>query len=742
MGILEILSLTNLASFGISLSANLVSHLILKAAEGKEPEFNEIVQTSIRLSKKEFQAEFTGVEIHESQFIDLLNDTVRSLLSHESGGKGSDLSQVIRDGLYQREMLYHSNETTMMSYCDTFSKIFCFILFNAILGSKYSTLLETEHLLSSRKHEVESDHNQKVLIDGQQEMLDSISRIREEIILEIRLENKVLSNENSVIEIPEYSERKVSDTQFSEKKVAVTTPAHEVVKAEPTAKESEEIASRIKKIETLKKEKNYINGIQEAKKLILDVPKSNFPLYSKVSNLLLALHLQGTQREYEEGLKIYSELDQSMVTAYSKVIICGFLNNLKRWDEGLKEINSIGSADIISFSNGQKDVYFQIKSLLQFHMGLERDAQTTLENMNDKQDDEYKYLQLLVYSKDKDTNYLDVASEFIENRDDLRLVSGAINFVLDRFNLLKSELENPFLATDKLQIHFDLIIKRTSELILSTKEHDDYFQSALTGLICVFQLVGRHEDAQKYIDLGMEDGITNFIFLHNSALCTFLTMNYEDTYKLLSKASINDLIKTNSFDMYVSSIQKTGRVHKYNELIDQLDSLGLAESKIERFKSTIYQLSLEKNELLVRSKANFEKFSDKDWACYDYADALIDLKMFVEAEDLLLAAEKVTNVKFVAFAKLAKYYALNRGLFAKAIPYYEQIISKYAPEPDIVEYLHCLNNLKSFPRMIQIVDELDSEESKPKVQLYKAYAFWQLGQIPLSQVTVQYKRKR
>lgn len=697
--------LADIKSIGLSLASDLIFKIMGQALAGKEPSFLELVERSMSDAKVTFLEQTPDIEIDDKHFKGLLNDLGEQIISPSMKDHSLDLIKLICDELLIRELLYHSNEVTMRSYCESYAGIFCFILHEKILGSKYRSLLEANHLLSSRAAAIETKSSLEKIINDNVDRKDSIDQIGKKIDILLERDGgisgnyrgKILTDSDVMIEI-----------------------------------DDKKIAESINRLEHLKKSKQYIEGIKEAKRLILEIPKSNFPVYTKVLNILLSLHLQGGPEDYEKGVEIYSNLDQSFKGAYSKVICSGLLNNLKQWGEGLRLINSIGESDILSFSKGQKDVFYQIKSLIQFHLGPISDAMETLEKMEDKQEDEYKYLLLLFNSKEKDKDHLDVAKNFLERSEDFRLVSGAINHILDRFNILQSETGNPFVATEKLQTYLELILKKVPKLLEKTNEYDDFFNSVLIGLICVMQLLGRHEDARKYISLGKRIGLKDFIFLNNSSYCMFSMKDYDETYELLERADLSDLITTNAYDMFLYSIKQIGKIEKFDELLESLNSLGLSDSKTARLKSTIYQLKLSKDDYLAIAKSNYEKFDGADWSCYDYAEALLELKKVDEAEAPYLQALEVSKVKLIVHAKLAKYYASDRKDYGRAVSYYQKIISKFSPISESVEYLHCLNLLNQYPKMIQVVDEIDPSEEKPRVQLYKGYALWQLGQIDLA----------
>lgn len=692
------------ATIGLSLLSSAIYDVFKRALRGNEPEFEGIVTDSIKEAKAQFTEKFEEVEVDDRSFRTLLQAISTSTINPESL-TNLGLIGIVRDKLNDKKLLYHPNPDTGLAYCEDFAKSFCHQLHAKILNSnKYRSLL-----LSAQNSSTDRLLNE--IKDRQLEDLQSTSELKETIsILTETVEGLRESRQSSITNI-------IDDLGV----------------ADLTEEMDAEIAEELRNLEEIRKSGTFEEGITKSKELLNIIPQSRTSIYLKALHIFLGLHLKGVKKDWEQGITEVKGLSDDYKTPYSKVILAALLNNLRRWEEGLTAIKSIGEAELLAFSKEQRDMSRQVEALLLFQSDKAKDAEKALRLVDNKNNDDYKYISLIIYSKSLEQKHLHVAEEFLSRQEsDIRLISGAIGYILDQYAVTQHQLKNQFQATELLEHYLELAFRCALEKADLISKKDNYAHIIFAAVANLAQILGKINEATPAIRKGISLRIDNFDFLFSAGICLLLEMDYRGAADLFKATSFRELASGGKVGFYAHSLDMAGLTTELQELPKKIDDLKLSEIDSCKLKNEVNELVLSPDKYLETTKLGYETFPQADWAFFDYAEALIKVENFALAETVLLEGLKIAKDPLLRKVKIAKFYNFNLKNYPEAIKYYKEILSKRAPLIEKIEYLQCLMNLQDYPTTLKEVDTLDPNAIEPKLQIFKGYSLSQIGQVDLA----------
>lgn len=690
-----------MTTLGSSLATSAIYDLLKLALSGKEPDFDELVTEAIRHASADLRTKYE-VEVDETSVKDCLLGISKKSASSADETPNGFLSQLTAE-IKKRKVLYHHNPETREAYCNQFSKAFGFKLHALILGSSnYKSALLAKHILQMDKavHKIAEDTQD--LKTEQSEIKSGISEVKQAIDgLNSQRQRypSVLDGIGSLIdELDDDLDSKISEG--------------------------------MKTLEELRTTNDYREGIKLATELLQIIPHSKLNIIHKTVHIFLGLHLKGQREDWEKGISELGNLDKKFVTPFCTVIQVALLNNLQKWPEGLELLNKLSQADILSFSKEQKDTYHQAKALLFRNLKRDSEAREEIKSISDKNSNEYRYIQLTVYANDETTNLLSEAEEFFtKTPDDPRFVSGSINYILDRFNILTKKYSNPFQAQEELADYLEKAFLAALRIADKIREVGDYEESIFSAIAAVGHLLGKHKEVAPYIKKGVKLGANSFIFKFNGALCFFLLRDMESAVEVMEGVSHKDLLKQMGMDFYLEALRVTDRINQIQEIYKSIDTLDLSTIEKDHLDASVGSFIRNEEEVEEIARRNFEKYPDKDWAIFDLADALHSCKKYEEAEQVLTKNIEKLDAPFVGRAKLAKIYQLHFKDLEKAVEQYSIIISPAAPTSEQIDYLQCLMGLDRYESVVREVDKYDPDAVKQDLQTLKGYALWQLGEV-------------
>lgn len=685
------------AKIGWSLANSLIYDLLKKGLTGREPEFEEMVNTALthasgHLNDK-FQAETDQSRIRQV----MVEFSAESVANPEETPLG--FVSAFQSKLFYKDLIHHPNEETKRVYCSQYSQQFCSKLHELLLRSeKFNAVLQSQFMQQNEQSLNDLKENDNNLLLGQSQMQDQLSE---------------------VIQLLHSAGRPG---------VTRALPGLESLSSEITPELDSKIAQGLREIEKLRNSEDFRAGIEKTRELLSIIPTGHTNISNRVVNLFIGFHLKGWEDDWKAGITELEKLDPNLLTPYTPVVHAALLNNLKDWEGGQKVIDSINQSDILSFTREQRDIFWQVKILLLRNQEKDEEAKALLDKIEDKTSDEYKYIQLTVFAKDENENLFSIAEEMLSSKN-ARLVSGAINYILDRYNLLTHQYGNPFKAASELSSSLEKALSAAHNIAESYREADEYGESIFSAIPAISQLLGKEKKALPLIKKGMEINISSKMFRFNSGLCLFLLGEFELVVTALKDVEKSWLFEQRGMEFYLESLRRTGKIDEINEIYDSIDRLSSSEKDNDRLRGSISEFLIEPKDRIKITEANFKKYPDEEWSLFDYSDNLCRLGDFDSAEKLLI--ESLDTVKFplITRSKLAKIYHFHKNDLHKAREQYDHIMSIQAPLSEKIEYLYCLIELELFETALIKVDEFDPSAEEPRLQKYKGYALWKMGEV-------------
>jgi tetratricopeptide (TPR) repeat protein len=699
MGIDVILQSPEAIAFLKSLGSKIVAGYLSKKFLASEPSYKSILDQAKQASIVDFQSEFPGVELFSDQQFEDALDEVATKITAQTGDEFVGLIDQLTEIFNSRELIYHPNVDTKSIYSKFFCQNFCLHLYARLYRTpKFATSLAAREALAESTFRVETSTS-----------LDVIKDRLERIETQTSVDEKRSSS--SVI----FQQNVSEDRSF-------------------TSEDDLEVEQLFQKIdELIKVEGTFDEQIKSARQLLLRIPPKNLNLYAKAVNTLLGSHLRGGEEHWKRGL---SEAKQyaSQLNLYSKVIIAGFHNNLRQWQQSQQILVSIKRSELLTFSEKQKNSYFLILATTLFNLGKIEDATNALKECTDKDDPEYLYVTFMLASKSGGMELLSKATEVLSaDGTGSRVIQAATYFLIDRFVFLQKEYGNALDALTELRPHLELSFDRVKKVLEKNRNPESLVSRDL--LVClptIARLISRSKDALDLITLGLERQYDDYNFLQNAAAC-FLEENLlENALECYARMSVEAIVLNGGTDLYLFLLQKAERDDKLRELLEDVRNLQIPE--IKKLPSILSICSvIGGDQFAVESQKAIETFPDEGWAILGRAEYLMQQKQFDEAIVLLEKARTKKDIKLLASVRLAKLYGNTLKNYEKALVYYEEVAKPSAPVQEKIEFVYCLYNLGRFNDVIKRVDEFDPHVLEGELQAIKGYACTELGMISEAQ---------
>ena len=668
----------------------------------ENPDFKTLVMQAKQNAIVDFQKEFNGVEIFtDDQFDEAINfvATSASNISIEP----FDIIESMSRYFIQESFLYHENDDTKVVYCTSFCKKFCVQLYSRLLSStKYSSVINAKEVLA------ESHFRQKTTGTLEQ-VISKIDEIKEG---QERIEKVISNNRN----------------------VSFSLGIHEET-IRLSKDDDNEIAELFLKVEELSKQEGTSNEqLKLSKKILTKIPPTNPYLFTRAVNTLLSSYLRGDSSSWSEGLA-ESIKYQEHFSAYTRVLVAALLNNSKQWTEANKVITSIFRADIFTFSDKQKNSYYVVNSLIKYHLNQIQEANDLLEQCPDKNDPEYVYVSFMLSSRDSSLTLLQKATDVFSNKNSsIRLVHGAICYIIDRFIKLQKEFGNGLEAMEQLAPHLNLAFSKTKEIIEAHKKsNDEMVQDLVLNFPTLARISGHSKEAIEIVQHALAIGYKDPMFLQSSAICLLDAGLAEQAFQCMNQVPVEEMIKNETgIEVFIFLLRKMGETHRLTSILETIQGLSISEAKkwpplvsvaMEIGGETFYKLAQEVE----------KKFPDEGWAVLAVAESYIQQENFDKGIIILKKSLERKDIKLLAAVRLAKLYAITLKQSKEALPFYEIAVRANAPLTEKIEYVQTHYELKNFSDVIKHVDEYDPLSKVPNLQRLKAYACYDLGMVQQAQ---------